>query len=114
MKDRNSRLMRADESDGVRTHGDVGEGGAHHEVEDSGLQLQDVGWGEDHPDGGQHKEEHRRQEGQEGFVQVAVFQSVAPVSSKKTSKTSDRSIKLHRHTNGDGLTSGSCRGSWVM
>lgn len=62
------------------THRDVSEGCPHHEVEGPGLQLEDVGWREDHPDGGQDEEEDGREEGQEGFVQAAVLQSVAAVS----------------------------------
>lgn len=76
-------------------HRDISEGCAHHEVEDPGLQLEDVGWREDHPGGGQDEEEDGRQEGEEGFVQAAVLQSVAAVRSAKTqsSESSERCVK---------------------
>ena len=64
----------------TNTHRDVREGRPHHEVEGPGLQLEDVGWREHHPDGGQEEEEDGREEGQEGFVQAAVLQSVTAVS----------------------------------
>lgn len=64
-------------------HRDIGEGCPHHEVEDPGLQLEDVGWRVHYPSCGQDKEEDRRKEGQEGFVQAAVFQRVTAVSSAK-------------------------------
>lgn len=46
------------------TYRDVGKSCPHHEVEDPGLQLQDVGWRVDHPNGGQHKQKKRREERQ--------------------------------------------------
>ncbi len=54
-------------------HRDISKGCPHHEVEDPGLQLKDVGWREDHPSGGQNKEEDGRKEGQEGLIQAAVL-----------------------------------------
>lgn len=67
-------------------HRDVSEGCPHHEVEDPGLQLQDVGWREHYPGCRQDKEEDRREERQEGFVQAVVFQRVTAVSSATESK----------------------------
>ena len=58
------------------THCDISEGCPHHEVEDSGLLLEDAGWRENHPDRGEEAEEDRREEGEEGLVHTAVFQSV--------------------------------------
>lgn len=77
------------------THCDISEGCPHHEVEDPGLQLEDVGWREDHPNGGQDEEEEGREEGQEGFVQAAVLQSVTAVSPAKPHrvKSSERCVK---------------------
>lgn len=46
------------------TYRDVGKSCPHHEVEDPGLQLQDVGWRVDHPNGGQDKQKKRREERQ--------------------------------------------------
>lgn len=64
------------------THRDISKGCPHHEVEDPGLQIEDVGWREHHPCCGQDKEQDRRKEGQEGFVQAAVLQRVTAVSSE--------------------------------
>lgn len=65
------------------THCDISKRRPHHEVEDPGLQLEDVGWREHHPSSGQDKEEDGRKEGQEGFIQAAVLQSVIAVSPAK-------------------------------
>lgn len=73
------------------THCDIGERRPHHEAVHPGLQLQDLGRGEDDPGGGQDEEEDGGQERQEGFVQAAVLQSVAPVSPE----TSARPRRLH-------------------
>lgn len=79
------------------THRDVSEGCAHHEVENPGLQLEDVRWRENHPSGGQDKEENGRKEGQEGFVQAAVFQSVTAMSPAKLQRVtgSEHWVKQH-------------------
>lgn len=76
-------------------HRDISEGCPHHEVECPGLQFEDVGWRVDHPNCGQDEEEDRREEGQEGFVQAAVLQSVTAVSSAKPQrlKSSERCVK---------------------
>lgn len=62
-------------------HRDICKRRPHHEVEDPGLQLQDVGRREHDPGSGQNKEEDRREEGQESFVKAVVLQRVAAVSS---------------------------------
>lgn len=94
-------------------HRDISEGRPHHEVEHPGLQLQDVGWREHHPDGGQDEEEDGREEGQEGFVQAAVLQSLTAVSPGKTTEREEfralcQKTKLlyNKRRTGNGLTSG--------
>lgn len=74
-------------------HRDISEGCPHHEVEDPGLQLEDVGWRVHCPSCGQGKEEDRRKEGQEGFVQAVVFQRVAAVRSAKRVRSSEHCAK---------------------
>lgn len=104
----------------VDAHRDICKGRPHHEVEDPRLQLEDVGWGEDHPGCGQDKKQEGRQEGQEGFVQAAVLQSVAAVSSANThTHIGPRVQSTAWNFWQDGvimcccLTSGHWRGSWV-
>lgn len=70
-------------TDAADAHRDVGEGRSHHEVEDPGLLLQDVGGREDHPHCGQDEEEDGGEEGQEGFVQAPVLQRVTAMTSEK-------------------------------
>lgn len=65
------------------THRDISKGCPDHEVEDPGLQLKDLRWRVNHPNCGQDKEEDGRKEGQEGFVQAAVFQSFTAMSPAK-------------------------------
>lgn len=74
-------------------HRDISEGCPHHEVEDPGLQLEDVGWRVHCPGCGQDKEEDRRKEGQEGFVQAVVFQRVTAVRSAKRVRSSEHCAK---------------------
>ena len=101
------------------SHRDIGECCPHHEVVGPGLQLKDVGWRKHHPNGGQDEEEDRREEGQEGFVQVAVLQSVTAISPEtpQGEKSSERWVKTILQYNETlmktELTSGHCRGSWV-
>lgn len=47
-----------------KTHCDIGKSCPHHEVEDPGLQVKDVGWRVDYPQSGQDKEKERRKERQ--------------------------------------------------
>lgn len=68
-------------------HRDICKGRPHHEVEDPGLQLQNVGRREHDPGSRQNKEEDRRKERQESFVKAVVFQRVTAVSSVMEKKT---------------------------
>lgn len=79
-----------------KSHRDVSESCSHHEVEDPGLQLKDVGWRVHHPNGGQDEEEDGREEGQESFIQTAVLQSVTAVSPALTHgvKCSEHWVKI--------------------
>lgn len=74
-------------------YSDIGKSCPDHEVVYPGLQLQDIGWREDDPGGGQHKEEDGGKERQEGFVQAAVLQGVAPVSPEKSTKSNFQRLK---------------------
>lgn len=65
---------------------DVGEGRAHHEVEDPGLQLDNIGGRKLCPNCGQDEEEDRREEGEKGLVQAVVFQRVTAICSEKQEK----------------------------
>lgn len=69
------------------THRDICKSRPHHEVEDPGLQFQDVRRREHNPGSGQNKEEDRRKEGQESFVKAVVFQRFTAVSSVIEKKT---------------------------
>ena len=69
------------------THGDVSEGCSDHQVEHSGLFLDDVGWRQHHPEGGEEEEEDRGEEGEEGLVHTAVLQSLAAVTPGQQHRT---------------------------
>lgn len=55
------------------SHRYICEGRSHHEVEDPGLLLKNIGRREHHPNGGQDEEEKWRKEGKEGFIKAAVL-----------------------------------------
>lgn len=94
------------------SHRDICKSRPHHEVEDPGLQLQDVGRREHNPSSGQNKEEDRRKEGQESFVKAVVFQRVTAISSVIEKKTSEwMRTKTNTKTMNCWLTLGHCRGS---
>lgn len=63
MKEKNNTKKKK-EKEKSHTYRDVGKSCPHHEVEDPGLQHQDVGWRVDHPNGGQDKQKKRREERQ--------------------------------------------------
>lgn len=99
----------------ANTHCDIGECRPHHKVEDPGLQLEDVGWREHHPSGGQDEEEDGRKEGQKSLIQAAVLQSVIAVSPAKPEKVkgAEHWLKYYKMPMRAVLTPGHCRGSWV-
>lgn len=104
--------------EGGGAYRDVGEGRAHHEVEDPGLQLDDVGGRELRPNCGQYEEEDRREEGEEGLVQAVVFQRVAAIRSAKQKRGRQlRALRQQTRTArcgaGGRLTSERCRDSWA-
>lgn len=70
----NKRKLKLPSQEVGGAYRDVGKGRAHHEVEDPGLQLDDIGGRKLCPNCGQDEEEDRREEGQKGLVQAVVFQ----------------------------------------
>lgn len=96
----------------------VRKGCAHHEVEDPGLQLDDIRGRKLRPNCGQDEEEDRGEEGEKGLIQAVVFQRVTAIRSGKQQK---RRREFERYENkprrqGDAkgrLTSVRCIDSWA-